>query len=612
MSNQTEYLRVRADLGEKNFLDLMTQKITKTALAFQQLEQGLAELLESGDWQRYLKVQSEFHNYSFNNVLLILSQFPEASRVAGYQHWQELGRQVKKGSKSIKILAPLKCKIEKENDNGELEAKTGIFGFRTVNIFDISQTQGEDLPERTSPLTGDDDGLIDRLMAFSLNNNVPVFFKGLLGNANGCCRYDALSGHPIEIVVDPLLPKQHQAKTLCHEIGHSLLHSRTQYNNHIPRSKAELEAESVAFIVLNYFGIDSRDYSFPYVAGWQQGEDALENLRQSGMRIQKAANKVIEWVDHNCAFAQICSTTNKNIIMSKEENTPIEETAEAQEYLENKKADYDDKIANKEEYWSLKAQKWQNEANARYNASNSITEDIPLGQPILVGHHSERRHRKDIERSHSNMRKSIDAQEKADYYASKTVSTAIASDDPEAIQKLKDKLEKLQNKQEKMKLVNKLWRKAGKPHPKQDNMNQANWEKFGKLLTENGVNATEIKAMVARDFLERTPFSYHLSLGTQEMKRIKNRIEDLREKLEQTLTEGNKETQYNGFTLVENFECDRLQLIFDKKPNEEVRNILKSNSFRWSQYHKAWQRHLNNNSRYYAKQAISEFPEKLF
>ena len=108
----------------------MAQKTTKTAQAFQQLEQGIAELLESGDWQRYLKVQSQFHNYSFNNVMLILSQFPEASRVAGYQRWQELGRQVKKGSKSIKILAPLKRKIEKENDNGELEAKTGIFGFR--------------------------------------------------------------------------------------------------------------------------------------------------------------------------------------------------------------------------------------------------------------------------------------------------------------------------------------------------------------------------------------------------------------------------------------------------------------------------------------------------
>ena len=276
----------------------MVQKTNKTALAFQQLEQGLTELLESGDWQRYLKVQSQFHNYSFNNVLLILSQFPEASRVAGYQRWQEMGRQVKKGSKSIKILAPLKRKIEKENEKGELEATTGIFGFRTVSVFDVSQTEGDELPEITSPLTGDDEGLIDRLTAFSNNNQVPVLFQEVLG-ANGCCRYDGQTGQPIQIVVDPLLPKQHQSKTLAHEIGHSLLHSRTQYDNDIPRSQAELEAESVAFIVLHHFGIDSSDYSFPYVAGWQQGEDALENLRQSGMLIQKAANQIIEWVENH-------------------------------------------------------------------------------------------------------------------------------------------------------------------------------------------------------------------------------------------------------------------------------------------------------------------------
>ena len=195
--------------------------------------------------------------------------------------------------------------MEKENDKGELETKTGIFGFRTVSVFDISQTEGDDLPEIVSPLTGDDQGLINRLTAFSHQNNVPVFFKGLLGRANGCCRYDALAGHPIEIVVDPLLPKQHQAKTLAHEIGHSLLHSRTQYNDHIPRSQAELEAESVAFIVLHYFGLDSSDYSFPYVAGWQQGEDALENLKQSGMRIQKAANQVIEWIENNTQTAKV-------------------------------------------------------------------------------------------------------------------------------------------------------------------------------------------------------------------------------------------------------------------------------------------------------------------
>ncbi len=250
--------------------------------------------------------------------------------------------------------------------------------------------------------------------------------------------------------------------------------------------------------------------------------------------------------------------------MSSNSNIPIEETAEAQEYIESKKGDYQDKIANQEEYWQSKAQKWQNEADSSYNASKRITDGIPLGQPILVGHHSEHRHRRDIQRSDSNMRKSIEARDKADYYASKTVSTAIASDDPEAIQKLKDKLERLENNQENMKLVNKLWRKAGKPHPKQENMNQDNWEQFGRLLTENGVNATEIQAMVARDCLQRSPYSYHLQLGTQEIRRLKNRIEELRQKLDQTLTEGHKEIKYEGF-------CD-LKKILDRLSNFTLQN----------------------------------------
>lgn len=277
----------------------MAQQPNKTAEAFQQLENGLAELLASGDWQRYLKVQSQFHNYSFNNVILILLQYPDATRVAGYNRWQELGRQVKKGAKSIKILAPIKRKVSTKTDNGEDETQIAVCGFRTASVFDISQTEGEDLPEMASPLTGDDQGLLQQLTAFSHHNQVRVLFEGLIGGANGCCRYDAIAGHPIEIVVDPLLPKQHQAKTLCHEIGHSLLHSRSQYDNHIPRSLAELEAESVAFIVLQHFGLDSKDYSFPYILGWQQKENALENLRQAGSRIQKAANQIIDWVETN-------------------------------------------------------------------------------------------------------------------------------------------------------------------------------------------------------------------------------------------------------------------------------------------------------------------------
>ncbi|ACB54115.1 hypothetical protein cce_4767 [Crocosphaera subtropica ATCC 51142] len=281
----------------KNMTATQTKQ-SKTSKAMELLEEGISNLLQSGDWRQYLQVQSQFHNYSFNNIVLIVLQYPKASRVAGYRKWQELGRQVKKGSKAIKILAPLTKKIEKENDNGEKQKINALVGFRTVNVFDVSQTEGEELPAiSSSVLNGDDQGLLERLKAFSLDNKVPVKFEGILGGANGCCRYDTTTGNPIEITVDPLLPPLHQAKTLAHEIAHSLLHSRKQYDSHIPRSMAELEAESTAFLILKHFGLDSGDYSFPYVACWQEGEDAIANLRQAGTRLQKAANQVIDWVE---------------------------------------------------------------------------------------------------------------------------------------------------------------------------------------------------------------------------------------------------------------------------------------------------------------------------
>lgn len=281
----------------------MAPKKQKTDEALQLLEKGLTQLLKSGDWKSYLKLQSAFHHYSFNNVLLILTQCPHATRVASYNRWKEFGRQVKKGEKSLKILAPIKKKIPKKDDEGDEEIRIALCGFKTVSVFDISQTEGQDLPEKVSPLTGDDQGLLECLVAFSNSNNVPVLFQGLLSGANGCCRFERTTGRPIEIVVDPLLPKPHQAKTLGHEIGHSILHSRSQYQNHIPRSLAELEAESVAFVVLHHFGLDSSDYSFPYIAGWQKDEDALENLKEAGSRIHKAANQIIDWVENYAPVA---------------------------------------------------------------------------------------------------------------------------------------------------------------------------------------------------------------------------------------------------------------------------------------------------------------------
>lgn len=256
--------------------------------ALTKLESGIQQLLSSSNWQNYLKTQSRFHNYSFNNTVLILMQLPLATRVAGFNTWKQLRRSVNKGEKSISILAPLKYKQEVEDPKtGDTTQHFGIRGFKKVSVFDISQTTGEDLPEPpVSPLHGDDQGLFEQLQHFSDQRGWLVKLEPL-GGANGVCRFGSQT-----ISIDPKLSPLHRAKTLAHEIAHSLLHGDAQYTEH--RGDKELEAESVAFIVLDHFGLDSGDYSFGYVASWQTDKDAVAQLREVGQRIQGAAKQIID------------------------------------------------------------------------------------------------------------------------------------------------------------------------------------------------------------------------------------------------------------------------------------------------------------------------------
>jgi hypothetical protein len=270
----------------------------KIASLFTRLEEGLTRTIESGNWRDILLTQSRFRHYSFSNTVLIRLQRPDATRVAGYKTWQSLGRQVRKGQKAIEILAPVRKKRETEGESGEKETVYCLAGFRSASVFDISQTDGEELPPLESPLKGDDAGIIARLVEFSRGNGVPVRFEGALG-ANGLCRYR--NGKPFEIVVDPLLPELHRAKTLAHEIGHALLHGDDEYRSHTKKSLLELEAESFAFLVASAFGLDTSGYSFPYIACWQEREDALLNLKASGERIRKTAALVIDQIEGKVA-----------------------------------------------------------------------------------------------------------------------------------------------------------------------------------------------------------------------------------------------------------------------------------------------------------------------
>jgi N-terminal domain of anti-restriction factor ArdC/IrrE N-terminal-like domain len=256
----------------------------KTTESLELLAQGIKNLANRDNWIAYLKTQATFYTYSFNNVCLILQQCPHAVRVAGFHSWKKLDRSVKKGEKGIRILAPIVLKDPKDP-----ETIAGV-SFKSVSVFDISQTDGKPLPEVATKLLGDDRGLLEALTGFALGQGFTVKEEDL-GAVNGCCSYQS----PIAIAINPNRSRLHQAKTLAHELGHALLHCGENYKGHDFKSAVELEAESVAFITLQHFGIDAGDYSFGYIAGWNADtadiEPAIAQLKQSGTNIQTAAER---------------------------------------------------------------------------------------------------------------------------------------------------------------------------------------------------------------------------------------------------------------------------------------------------------------------------------
>ncbi|MGD0219413.1 MAG: ArdC-like ssDNA-binding domain-containing protein [Acidimicrobiales bacterium] len=247
-----------------------------------QLTEGIASLTSSERWRRYLEFQSRFRSYSFNNVLLIAAQCPEATQVAGFQAWRKLNRFVRAGQKAIWILAPIRYRRDGDEDG---EAERVIRGFKFVPVFDVSQTDGAVLPSVCSRLEGDDPaGDFARLAAFASSLGFAVEDRELSGGANGDCSH-AERRIRVEIRTTP----RQRVKTLAHELAHMLLHE-----DFADRGLAELEAESTAYVVCRALGIDSGDYSFGYVATWAGGgEQAIVAVRAACRRIQKAAGEIL-------------------------------------------------------------------------------------------------------------------------------------------------------------------------------------------------------------------------------------------------------------------------------------------------------------------------------
>ncbi|WP_298210004.1 ImmA/IrrE family metallo-endopeptidase [Ferrimicrobium sp.] len=242
------------------------------------LTDGIIGLANSERWHHYLSAQARFHDYSPRNALLIALQCPHATQVAGFHAWRALGRSVNRGQKAIYIVAPL---IGRDQD-GETE----VTGFRWVPVFDISQTEGDELPEACETLVGDDpESLFAQLIGVARVYGFAVSIDTLPQGVNGLCRHRA---H--EILISPANAPTHQVKTLAHELAHAILHE-----GETDRALAELEAESAAFVVCQALGIDSRDYSFGYVATWAGGtEAALANIERSAGRIQRCTKAILQ------------------------------------------------------------------------------------------------------------------------------------------------------------------------------------------------------------------------------------------------------------------------------------------------------------------------------
>jgi len=250
----------------------------------EKLAEGISALTTSEEWQHYLDFQSRFHRYSFGNVLLIAAQRSGASQVAGFNAWRKMNRFVRKGEKAIWILAPIVCKKAGDGDGDDEDVRI-LRGFKWVPVFDISQTDGEELPSVCTRLAGDDPaGHYTTLLGVASSIGFSVEDHQFNGMTNGdCCHSER------RIRVEARNTPAQRVKTLAHEIAHALLHE--SFDN---RALAELEAESTAYVVCQALGIDSGDYSFGYVATWAGGgEQAIAGIKASCERIQRTAATIL-------------------------------------------------------------------------------------------------------------------------------------------------------------------------------------------------------------------------------------------------------------------------------------------------------------------------------
>lgn len=293
----------------------------------QSLESGVEELFTSNRYQEFLKTMAKFHNYSFNNTMLIAMQRPGATLVTSYKNWQSMGRQVMKGEKGITIIAPAPYKKMKEKEVLD-ENQRPIMGtdgkpkteqvevtvphFKAVTVFDIAQTSGEPIqtlaPELLTAAVQDFDSFMQAIQKIS---PVPIRFDEIDGNANGYYH-----NADKEIVIKKGLSESQTLKTAIHETAHAKLHDKEIMESlgvEKDRLTKEVEAESVAYCVCSSFGLDTSDYSFPYIAGWSSSRE-MKELKASMDVIRKTAGEMIDQL-----------TEELEIILEEKQKTELHE-----------------------------------------------------------------------------------------------------------------------------------------------------------------------------------------------------------------------------------------------------------------------------------------------
>ena len=609
------------------------------------LEQGIMGVFESERYAEYLRTMSKFHDYSLNNTILIAMQ--GGSLVKGYRQWEkEFDRHVKPGEKAIKILAPAPYKVKKEREKIDPDTQKPMIGadgkpvmetqeitipaYKVVSVFDVSQTEGKELPALSvSELTGDVEQYQDFFAALERTSPFAMGFEVLSGGAKGRCYYEEN-----RIAINEGMSELQNIKSAIHEISHATMHDIDPDDPARPdRRTREVQAESIAYVVCQHYGLDTSDYSFGYVAGWSSSKELTE-LKGSLEIIRSTATKLIETIDRN--FAEI---QREKAAVQEQEAQPIQQepqepaaqpeqampeatpqeatqttatyytineaaarrakemnsysdykpgsaTAEYRSYVdeavqlaERQKARvdpmYHEKIDSLLDTYARKLA-------ANMNKGYEIDARVPS---ILIAGGSNfpvRKKEKQNAARDTNYREWQDIQGLLDKIRS-TGMGGISADDPQAVQKLEKKLAGLEKAQETMKAVNAYYRK----HKTLDGCPHLSPESIEKMKAD----------MSSQWHIEDKPYpTWALSNNNAEIRRVKERIKSL--SLQKEI--GYVGWEFEGGKVEANTEANRLQIFFDEKPDAATREELKSNGFRWSPKAEAWQRQLTDNAYYSA------------